>query len=103
VTDSARACRSPTDKTDKTSPALSATSSVVRPDKADETSRLLATGDPRIDVEPHGGSTTVGSDDRLCPNPPELPEALQRLYHDPRLREPRPVVAIDLAGRKRAC
>jgi hypothetical protein len=39
---------------------------------------------------------------RLCPNPAELPEALERLPHDARLRQPAPVVAVDGARGERA-
>jgi hypothetical protein len=63
---------------------------------------LSARGDPRIDVKPHGQPTAVSRDDRLWPNPAELQEALQRLPHDARLCQPGPVVAVDLAGGKRA-
>jgi hypothetical protein len=44
--------------------------------------RVLARGNPRIDVEPHGGPPTVPSHDRFWPNPAEVPEALQRLPYD---------------------
>ena len=39
---------------------------------------------------------------RLWPNPAELAEALQRLPHDTGLRQPGPLVAVDLARSKRA-
>src|SRR5262245_7938113 len=62
--------RTLTDKTDKTPTSPSAVDNL------------------RVDVEPHGGPTTLSGDDRLGPNPAELPKALQRLYHNPGVREP---------------
>jgi hypothetical protein len=53
-------------------------------------------------VEPHGGPATVPGDRRFWPNPAELPEALERLPHHAGFRQPSPVIAVDLAGSKRA-
>jgi hypothetical protein len=52
-----------------------------------------ATGNPRIDVEPHGGPATVPGDRRFWPNPAELALARERLPHDAGLRQTRPVVS----------
>jgi hypothetical protein len=51
-------------------------------------------------MEPHGRPTTVPGNGRLGPNPAEFAEALQRLPHDAGLRQPGPVIAVDLADRK---
>jgi hypothetical protein len=49
---------------------------VAPTDKTDKTSTVLSmTGNPRIDVEPHGGPTTVPGDHRFWPNPAEVPES----------------------------
>jgi hypothetical protein len=53
-------------------------------------------------VELHGGPATVPGDRRFWPNPAELPEALERLPHHAGFRQPGPVIAVDLAGSKRA-
>jgi hypothetical protein len=53
-------------------------------------------------VEPHGGPATVPGNGRLGPNPAKLPEALERLPHHAGFRQPGPVIAVDLAGSKRA-
>ncbi len=53
-------------------------------------------------MEPHGGPATVPGDRRFWPNPAELPEALERLPHHAGFRQPGPVIAVDLAGSKRA-
>src|SRR4029453_7324039 len=74
-----------------------------RTDKTDKTSAPFSErGHPRIDEEPHGRPTTVRSNGRLWPNPAELAEALQRLPPHPWPRQPRPFIAVALAGSKRA-
>src|SRR5207245_2806143 len=58
----------------------------------------LAPGNPRVEVEAHARPTTVTRAHRLRPNPAQLFEALERVLHHPRLRQPRPLVAVDLPG-----